>query len=64
MRCSRKRRSWRNKRRGRKKVEGELEEARRVNARLVSAAKELAELVDDGATEALEADLAVKGCGD
>ena len=41
-------------------VEGELEEARRMNARLVSAAKELAELVDDGATEALEADLAVK----
>ena len=41
-------------------VEGELEEARRLNARLVSAAKELAELVDDDAAEALEADLAVK----
>ena len=41
-------------------VETELEEARQLNRRLVSAAQELATLVDETAMEALEADLAVK----
>lgn len=41
-------------------VEGELEEARLLNKRLVSAAQELAELVDETATEELEAELEVK----
>ncbi|OUS45359.1 hypothetical protein BE221DRAFT_193039 [Ostreococcus tauri] len=41
-------------------VEGELEEATQLNRRLVSAAQELAELVDESATEALENELAMK----
>ena len=41
-------------------VEGELEEARELNKRLVSAAKELAELIDESSTDELEAKLAAK----
>lgn len=41
-------------------VEGEFEEARRMNARLVSAAKEFAEFVDDGVMEVFEVDFVVK----
>ena len=41
-------------------IEGELEDARQLNKRLVSAAQELAALVDDSSTVALEAELAAK----
>jgi len=41
-------------------VEGELEEARALNRRLVSAAKELAELIDDNSADELEAKIAEK----